>query len=374
MEVSLSERTALSTLCALCIEFSLCPNGVQCSYNSSPLMLVVGNKLTSCDSASRRSKSIYRLESLRTNIFARDTQHIMQSRLEFLDGLTPLTEIPEGIDNECSICTDEFDNPIQLSCKGKHVFCKSCINEWLSLKAKNSCPNCREALFAINATDRGPVGAERVQVVALALQSSHLLDNNYVQYGGNIEYSVSEVQRATAAANQYIAEQHHPPIVGAAYVDARFLGPHILVMGNLVHGYAQAMGRGYNATQRRDWKTILDRLYALIFATTNPVPRIDLTAQQMVMKFKANLLNCLIGDGVDVISGMFFQRDARVESAAGDLDFLIEYVLFQANQLHERREREQEAQRQAQRQALGRETNRVSRAVRWVGQALFNVV
>ena len=42
----------------------------------------------------------------------------------------------------CTICLDEFQHPIILTCK--HVFCESCINEWLN--KNTTCPICRTTI------------------------------------------------------------------------------------------------------------------------------------------------------------------------------------------------------------------------------------
>lgn len=50
-------------------------------------------------------------------------------------------ELTAGI-QECSICQDEFRSPLRLTCG--HIFCGSCIGEWLDREA--TCPMCRSVV------------------------------------------------------------------------------------------------------------------------------------------------------------------------------------------------------------------------------------
>lgn len=47
-----------------------------------------------------------------------------------------ILELPE---KECSICQDEFKEPIRLPCN--HIYCEQCISEWLD--QETTCPMCR---------------------------------------------------------------------------------------------------------------------------------------------------------------------------------------------------------------------------------------
>jgi hypothetical protein len=52
--------------------------------------------------------------------------------------------VPPG-DKTCSICCDEMTIGAQLSCDGKHVYHKECIQMWL-LKQRN-CPLCKSQVI-----------------------------------------------------------------------------------------------------------------------------------------------------------------------------------------------------------------------------------
>ena len=48
-----------------------------------------------------------------------------------------------GDDNTCSICLENFDQPVGVSCR--HVFCLTCIRQHIS-SGRNTCPLCRSTV------------------------------------------------------------------------------------------------------------------------------------------------------------------------------------------------------------------------------------
>lgn len=292
------------------------------------------------------------------------------SRNEFLTGLVPLQTLPEGSEEECPICAEEFSNPVQLPCS--HIYCQICIDKWLHRKGKNSCPTCRRELFVVNEDDRGPVGVDRLQIVARALEHSRLLTGEFDVYDHEIDFSVSEIHRAAAAANNYLAEGNHAPSTGPALIDIQSIGPHIIAMGNMMRGYARATGRGYSRYQRRDWKIIVDRLITTLRSVNGEVRSEQLN--HMSRDIRIRIRRSLEDEGLDIDSGRFFDRDAEVDSTSGDLDVLLNYVVFQCTKAYAERQRRRAAHRQAQEDALQRETTRFGRALRLTGQRLFGGV
>ena len=61
------------------------------------------------------------------------------------------------VDDEllCAICKGVFQDPMMAPCE--HVFCSSCINEWLD--RQNTCPVDRKAIGAANNNVRAPAPA-----------------------------------------------------------------------------------------------------------------------------------------------------------------------------------------------------------------------
>ncbi|KAK4627206.1 hypothetical protein CLAFUW4_04802 [Fulvia fulva] len=47
--------------------------------------------------------------------------------------------------SSCSICYEPFTDAVQLPCRGEHIFCRGCIQEWL--EDANTCPLDRELLI-----------------------------------------------------------------------------------------------------------------------------------------------------------------------------------------------------------------------------------
>ena len=294
----------------------------------------------------------------------------MQTRHQFLTSLVPLTKLPEGIEDECSVCAEEFVGPVELPCK--HLFCKGCISDWLSRRNRVSCPICRATLITSNDADRGPLGANRLQVVAQALEYSRLMtDDGFDVYDEEIFTTRSAVQRATAAATRYLADEVHPPTTDTLLFHIETLRPHLIAMGNLLaRGYARAMGRPYSGYQRRDWKLIVSQLYTLLESVNGQVLPANCTAD-VIPRFRAKIRESLREDGIDTESGHFFQHDDRMESPSGDLDVLLTYIVDRCAKAHKEREKQRTALKQAQKEALGAETTKIGYAIRWMGQRLF---
>ncbi|CAK3842073.1 Tripartite motif-containing 60 [Lecanosticta acicola] len=266
----------------------------------------------------------------------------MQTRTQFLEhGLVPVQNASKHEENEeCAICTDAFEDPVALA-PCTHAFCRKCITAWLAQRSKNTCPSCRRVLFAVDDADRGPVGRERVLVMSQALQHSGLLDGTYREFNEEIELNRHAMNRATASANRWLAEAHHPLTAsGPAVVERKYLGYHLVAMANLLQGYARAAGRSYSRRDLRDWRLIVNALYAVlgeedgrqIDAATLP-DSLRRKVQVSLMRERANV-------------GRWFQgSDADAESSTGDLDVLLSYMAAKAAEEFARREERRSAVR-----------------------------
>jgi hypothetical protein len=67
-----------------------------------------------------------------------DLQKLQDKRANLLERVTALEE------KTCSICYDNYTNPILLPCT--HVFCGGCLISWLQRGNSLSCPQCRLAI------------------------------------------------------------------------------------------------------------------------------------------------------------------------------------------------------------------------------------
>jgi len=58
-----------------------------------------------------------------------------------------LTPVQQGANEDCVICYLPNVELVSVSCNGTHVFCKSCIENWLLTQGKDIYPNCRESIL-----------------------------------------------------------------------------------------------------------------------------------------------------------------------------------------------------------------------------------
>ena len=64
------------------------------------------------------------------------------------------TEEPIGDTEECAICTDVHEIPLQTRCN--HLFCEDCILAYMNLTREPSCPVCREKLSMLKDNEKHP--------------------------------------------------------------------------------------------------------------------------------------------------------------------------------------------------------------------------
>ena len=234
-------------------------------------------------------------------------------------------------------------------------------------------------LFTLTETDRGPLSAaERTRIHAQAIEYSNLLtEGRFDVYDDRIRCTFPEVQGAAASAVKYLSAEHRPRLTARenarALIDTRALGRHLIAMGNLLTGYARARGRPYSGYQRRDWRLIISNLSRHLRESDGQVFRGE-DVRDMAFFLRLWTFESLRREGVDVVSGRFFERDARLESASADLDVLVGYVVFLCMGAFEEREIETAEVRKMQREALERESTNFGKLWRWSGQSVFGGV
>ena len=262
----------------------------------------------------------------------------MQSRNQVLAALTVVEPLPKDLDPDCPICTDEYTEPVCLSCN--HIFCRECITQWFdSMAGRDTCPKCRRVLFTFCLADRGPIGAARLTLIASALTASGLTTDKFdYYYQGNLDLSIVAVQQAASEAYRYLAAETHDEI-GSMYIDMKVLGPQMTAMANLLRGYAAAAGRPYSANQRRIWKIIGFKLIQVGVLTHGDSLR---NLENLNSGMKAHLRQSFVDDKIDIGGTRFFDGNAAMDSASGDLDILIEYFLYQCSISYAKRQEELE--------------------------------
>ncbi|CZT18196.1 uncharacterized protein RCC_04036 [Ramularia collo-cygni] len=285
----------------------------------------------------------------------------MLSRTEFLaTGLAPVTNTSDIPAEGCSICTDPFKEPVALPCK--HIFCKECIVEWLSLPVRNTCPFCREECFTRTvpgprgpvAIRREPLTAAQTLTVSRALANSGLTTGQFDIFSDDISWDTSSIQRATAAANHWLYEQND--VVGPAFVNKRRLGTDIIAMGNLIRAYASAAGRPYSAGQVGEWRIVIDVLYRSIEARNGSSEDAMILTWLLNSDVRLGLLRA-----VGTQRSSTFVEDQGAETPSGDINRLINYVAFRAS--------EEESRRRQRRQDIRDEPNPFAR----VGMRVQNI-
>lgn len=80
----------------------------------------------------------------------RDERRRRMEIIEQLDAI-PFGTLAFNVEMTCAICLEDFaaqDQVIVLSCSGKHIFHKICMNQWAkeSTHAEAQCPLCRVAI------------------------------------------------------------------------------------------------------------------------------------------------------------------------------------------------------------------------------------
>ena len=258
----------------------------------------------------------------------------MPTRSEFLaTGLVPVTLSQQATEDVCSICTDDFSDPVKLECG--HIFDSACIETWLKMPRRNACPTCRKRLFDLpEHEDPGVAGDRRAQVAA-AIRTSRVAEPNALNiveaYGLDTgRVSTSSFQRATAHAASYLGERHRPAlpqhVSGLAVIRTDWLNAGFLAMGNLIPALARAEGRAYTQRQSIDWILVLTHLWCLLQSRNGD----SCDALIMPAKLRQDLqakMRTYYSD-VEHIEFFFRHEDTRVAAPlSDDLDILLNYLI-----------------------------------------------
>ncbi|GIZ42558.1 hypothetical protein CKM354_000582000 [Cercospora kikuchii] len=199
----------------------------------------------------------------------------MTTLAQFLaTGLKPVAQVPE---EDCSICYDNFQEPVSVTCPANHIFCKSCIEEWLIGAAgfQCSCPVCRAPLYDEQpppATD--PIAHEWDQIWELALSFANPTTRDEATttdpYSIAIEFLRSRQAHTTDGILRLIRQRNGQnytiPIAGRGVIPSidRLRGP-IRALAALIRARAQLSGgRAWNERQVAEWDEIIAHTEAVV--------------------------------------------------------------------------------------------------------------
>ncbi|KAK5134280.1 hypothetical protein LTR08_006709 [Meristemomyces frigidus] len=252
----------------------------------------------------------------------------MPTRAKFLaHGLAPVPTITLSNlaveDQDCTICSETLSNPIRLPCT--HIFDKACIEHWLKMPGKNSCPSCRRELFSMPFSEPANAPTDRPQLVFGAVRNAGLATD---QPGDINLFSIprpaaSAMARAVPGAAQYLIFSSAPGQVqheaGPAQIDAGVLSAHVVAMGNLLPALAAARGVPYDRREREDWQTLVDRLYVVLASKDGKKFDAMVMPQQLRQAMRLNAL--LLHHDVDPFGVLITDN-----GLTGELDTLLSYL------------------------------------------------
>lgn len=255
----------------------------------------------------------------------------MQSRSQFLvTGLVPVKTLDEAA-QDCSICTSVYTNPVKLPCG--HTFDKKCIEKWLNMPHRSTCPMCKTKLFDLPRDEDPGLGEDRRQQVAAALRNSTLGEQNAIStvetFGSKLS-AVSELQRATANACHYLGQEasERQSVSGPAAIHTGKIVANFVAMANLIPNFATSQGRAYTQQQRKDWKLVMTHLSAVLKAQEGKRRDALLLPAKLRNDLKTNMKACY--SDVDYIEFFFTYADPSYANPCyDDLDVLFHYLTSQ---------------------------------------------
>jgi hypothetical protein len=257
----------------------------------------------------------------------------LPSRASFLaTGLVPVQNA--NTTDACSICLTDPDSPVQLPCQ--HIFCKSCITEWLSMEAKNSCAMCREILFTFEATAIGGPDNARREHAGRALRASGLAsiatvgtpfaDNAPFSTVETFDISVSatrnQLLRSATRALEVVSWNTIPASTGPVRFFLDTLAANLIAMGNMLKAMAAQEGRPY-PTKGNPWGKIVAAVWKILLPKAGKDDD-ALVVPAMVMRS----LRTQFVFQMDSPVGFFFRDPA----ASRDLEMLIATLVSEASQ------------------------------------------
>lgn len=256
----------------------------------------------------------------------------LQTREQFLAQLPQLIDLPDDADEECGICLEEHHQPMAV-CE-KHIFCRGCIDEWLTDDRNNTCPTCRRVLFAV------PNAEEEDDAEDEVLTEEEVFDLIEVESGLShdtfprveiVGVTTAEIHEVVPEARQYLREIRGiggvPLPNETALLDDTIIGQHLGAMGNILLGHAFVMNRPYTIRQWRAWEIVLEEVRAGLCG----YPHKEVTGDELAT-FTDRFLTSVEEEVRDSVYGEvddFFEPDPHRQTPAGDLVYLLDYVLFQ---------------------------------------------
>lgn len=280
-----------------------------------------------------------------------------QSRIDFLSkGLAPVTATTlAGLvaeDRDCAICTEELtcEEAVQLPCK--HVFGKSCVEAWLKLPGKNTCPSCRQILFSLPYSKSTNPLAARAQLVFRAARTAGLPMDHLGQLNlfGIRTISESAMARALPAAAQYLVfspEPERSQSTGPATLNWRTLQEHFVTMGNLLPSLAAHQDRPYSQQQQGIWVAILTRLRAILGRSDGD----HYDAMTLPLELRSRLRLSLTHSNVNADVLAFFDDGSDIGRDLNTMLSFLAHISFQFRVEEDRKKQQQAARRAAAQEA-----------------------
>ncbi|KAK3053124.1 hypothetical protein LTR09_005750 [Extremus antarcticus] len=257
----------------------------------------------------------------------------MTTRTQFFEtGLTPCNILPERDNTNCSICQSGCTSPVTLRCH--HIFDKSCIEQWLTMRGRNTCPICKSILFTLPPNEDINFGREHRAQIGQALRLSGLSQSGALStmdaFGG-ASPSITMLQRAVPGVSAYLAERLTVPGLipssGLGIIRTDILLRHFVVIGNLVPALATVQGRHYNEQDAADWHLVLSHTWSFLQSQNGRTIDVD----SFVVLMRKEVRKRLDGHFNDAgkISCLFQYADpAEPNPCFDDLQVVLEYVTF----------------------------------------------
>lgn len=260
----------------------------------------------------------------------------LSTRTDFLNtGLVPVST-----SDACPIClNDPMVDPVKVtSCS--HVFCRTCITEWLNQPTTDCCALCRKQLFdaSAEAPKPGVTGdltfQERHDFAIQALHATGLIDfvRPIEETQGLVDVSALDMYNETipwtprnlAAAVQPAARflvWDLDDLEGLIRVRSSTLSASLVAMANMIPGFRVPQGLAFTDQQSRAWRR-------LVIAVWRQLQRFDGRSEDGEQMITLILLALKMEfEDMGGAFAAFFSRD----QLALDLTALVSFVVQQAS-------------------------------------------
>lgn len=305
-------------------------------------------------------------------------------RQDFLTaGLVPVIDLDDCM-VDWAICSQELSSPVRLPCHRAHVFCRECIERWLTTDGTNTCPSCRTKLFKLPEEELLEAAHEEVLVLdprsaegwRLILQAIEVADfNSNIRYEGYLRATQRAADHASvmtglvcpteylqrdrptndnAGRSFYEAETNRIVAVrGRGRLNIETIFPRLIAMAQLTPALARVLGRRYTLQQMDDWDLLIRHLDLLL--VTRNGRHVDVCSIPFDLRARlAGSLRATYSDSHE-IEALLPQADGSPINALGaDLNGILAYVSFLAwheKQEFERAKRVGRVQKQRQRES-----------------------